>query len=88
MPGIVLELLGCTQSSQTIGTFVHGVVFDPLRAEPYVMPEKSGQVEEILNVPPRRQVNVTAQFPSNVDLPHVPQGNGKICKYLGLNRTI
>jgi hypothetical protein len=73
MAGMVLELVGWIQSSQMIGTFVQGVVFEPLRAEMYVIPVNSAQVELILNEP-RRIVTVTVQFPAEVDLPHVPQG--------------
>jgi hypothetical protein len=78
LPGTVLELLGCTHSSQMTGTFVHGVVFDPLSADAYVIPENSGQVEAILN-DPRLPVNVTVHVPSDNDFPHVPQGIGSIC---------
>ena len=77
IPGTVLELLGCTHSSQMTGTFVQGVVFDPLSADAYLIPENSGQVEAILN-DARLLVSVTAHIPLNVDFPHVPHGRGPI----------
>jgi hypothetical protein len=65
------------------GTIVQGVVFEPLRAEAYVIPVNSGQHEVTLKAP-CWLVNVTAQFPFNVDLPHVPHGKSKICKFKSL----
>jgi hypothetical protein len=56
---------------------VHGVVFDPLSADAYVIPKNSGQVEAILN-DPQLPVNVMVHVPSNIDFPHVPQGRGSI----------
>jgi hypothetical protein len=80
--GITLEFVGWTESSQITGTLVHGVVFEPLRADAYSILVNSGQVETILN-PPRWLVKVTAQLPGDVDLPHVPHGNAHIYTYPG-----
>jgi hypothetical protein len=76
--GIVLELLGWMHNSQMTGTLVHGVVFEPLRADVCVIPVNSGQVDVTLNAA-RLLVNVTVQFPCNVGLPQVPHGNAEIC---------
>ena len=73
------------QSSHMTGTFVHGVVLDPLRADPWDIPVNLGHIDVTLKEPPCALVTVMAQAPSTVVFSHVPQGNAptyeKVIRY-------